>query len=1391
MGGTTGNYSNIIVYDENKRYYYLNPQKNKPLLDDELRNMHIAVMDQLRRSVQHTQGDVAVPLKKYSTSTPSTDHFRLSVDAGMVGGQDNNFVVKGGNSTDNPAVLFAKGYYIFLSGDITYKDQMYGSSVIDIDTETNKSKTLTSIPDLITPSVDRRDVVYIDLHFAQVTATTGIDDEIYYDSGILDPRVGTSTANRLRAVIDIRVHEGWEGEVSKGIFDSPYFLGSYDDSIPPTEQHFKIPIAVIYREASITGIQQNNIVDLLTMYDKRVMTLEELSYRSRHGGYGETAVFEKEGAFTGFHAQFPNAKIDEGALATGLNQGFGAEALNSNAVTPRVLDNTGKFMMGALQVGSETGTQTYPVTAETGPAELHPGEFIAHEGSMQHLAIGYDRGVTGVREYSDALSIHLQGLTGVSINLLSRGVTGVAGFSMHNLSGETGTYAQFIESENYSVIDFKGRLGYNTATPGWDALPTMWNITRYPDPVNIVVDINDSQRIRNHLFVDQDTYTQGDVFGKTWTIPSIIDKENKAYFGFTGVPTYGITGSSAVVVVKPGIATQGLSGIEDYRGYTGIAGFYESYDKDGGRIFTIGDLGPEYDRVVRALYGTGLVPLYTSNTSFKYLKVSFSQPSIYDTVPEDPNEVDLEGPNANEWELQAGDIVTASIDFLVGDVVDIGPITVVGDTYAAAIENLRSQLETALQAVNGSIDITVHILTDDYDESLPLEERAQYKNEGRLIIRDKLSELSNVQTNTTFKVTRGSQYKRILWTDSKYYGSGSYGGDLLDFKFAKLDLGEAADAWLFNGDVFFNGIGRLNRVTFSPNVIFRDDVFVYGDLYANNVNLDRAVLSYLTINQKLDSLRFTNLGSGFDDTNAPVGGLTVGVGPSGDVDLFNMQRNQYKSLWLYINGDAKAENFIADLCGVTGNVVTVVGNSFPRANDTMRQVYFNLGGSTTDTTKPYGMHLVDARSGVNVLLNQGYSTFRMDYGDGRGNYGLLNVDLRGNLVVSNNLASRRVTAGTTTANSAYDLYVANSARIEGTLEVSNIKFIGTGAAEGSTEISEPQNVVIYRNGIKTVDNKPNGILRTKEICLDQKVVLVNSPLDYNDSDVIADISDSVSQDQARIAHIQTGALSNREPSSIPVWVKDTLTYASPAFTEYGVDSLDSDLVSAQIDRTSENFRYNFQRVTLATLGTVKMTYIGRVIKNAIGTNDIVDFVQKYEFVTPYFKDRNKGNTVDWFADSQTTTSNNFIATLDLSLIDDRKSFYSKIPGQVGPQIYNTDRPIWVYIPLESWTHYRVSDGTSFNSPDYYTIYLAQRWNHRLQQQNSVEMLKLNEDHVSTSLQRDWLVSVFPRFKRITKSTVGVTEDLYVAEWDLDLVVYPDGDGTTSDLHGRMFIGYYD
>ena len=1337
MSGKTGNYSNIIIYDENKRYYYFHSQKNKPLTDDEIRGISISQLDQTRRGIQHTYGDIAVPYKKYCLKAPllpTDDAFKV------IGLSNNNFYVKGGSTIENPAVLYIKGFYVFLTGDLYYNTQQYPSDLIDLGDDSitsDKTKTLSLIPSLTTPVANRVDIIYVDIHFAEATAVTGTDPEIYYDSSLRDPRFGTETANRLRAVFDVKVIEGYTGSIDKNIFYSSSFLDPSVVSLqPPTSNHYKVPIAVIYRKAGNSNLSTDQIVDLLTLYDKRVMSLEELTYRTKHGGYsakdlidlGTTGLSKElvDAGVSGFTPQYPYANLYEGAYASGVGEGLGTEAFNTNSVTPRVLDNSGKFLMGALQVGEETGSFEYPNTPATGPEQLNKGEIVANQESLNSLYIGYDSGTTGVREYKDALSINTQGLTGPSSSyFVKEDVDGVAALAIQNKGTITGIYSSYISSydpvtetlNNFSVIDFKGRLGFNTFQPAWDNIPSDWNTDRYSTGVNVVVDINDSQRIRKHFFVDKDAYIGEGLYGKTWSIPSILSDLNKAYLGFTGIPQsfsfndLGLTGSQAVVVIKPGVATVGVSGLSDYKGYTGVAGFYEAYNSNGERLFTIGDLGEDFDRVVKTLYGTSVDSLWFINKSFTDLL---------------------------EWGrgIETSDIISYSINFNSNPV----PLTVAGysvtyDGYTG-LQSFVASLYTGISTYDssycpGDTGTYVYSLNNPYDSSDP--------SNGSIIIKDPNNAIESIdyillEDHTTLLPDITIDDDLIVKTH--FYGSGSYGGDLLDIKFAKLDLGEAANAWLFNGDVFFNGNGLLNRVTFSPNAIFRDDVFVYGSLFANDMYFVSANLGDLTVSRKL----LVSSPAYFEEQ------VVIGIPAPTAAGRLASELVIDTNLKALINGDINAHNFIVS-DGLTTTPKLVLGNTFPNDTTPEEIIYATIGGYLSSTEYPFGIHLIDKSSDVAVTSNEGFRSLVMDFGDGFGNYGKIDVRIRGNLSVVNDLAANNTTISNT-------LTVSGKTTINNTLEVKELKFIGSGAPSELTGITQPQNALIFKGNEKVVNSKTSGILRLKEFSVDNKYVFFN-------------IMGYAAGSEHLITYCGIVVGSNAS------WTHDTMSYPYSLFISEHSDTLNADSYNSRAN-ADPLFRGRFNRYVVATLGTLKINWVGEY-NTSPGTIDIENAVQSYIFSTPYFKDKEGNSDIDW----SSTNLTNYMINVEACTIDDKVS-------SPYPQLYTINRPLWVYIPLSSWNFFSFDKtearGESF--PRTLVLYTNYINTAPLSYMSIAEMTKLNS---STGASTEvWKIAIYPRFKTVTRLAQG-SDYIYNGEWDVDLVIFPEATGTSSSIMGNVYI----
>ena len=1333
MGGRPGNYSNVVIYDENKRYYYLAPQKNRPLTDDELRNFNISTLDQTRRSIQGVYGDVAAPLIKYSSSSSTESAFSVVSE-----GNPNDFIVRGGSSLEQPAILFVKGFYVFLTGDVRYQDQMFPSDNIDLATYPDKTKTLTSIPDLSSPLSNRIDIVYLDLHFEEVTASSGTEADIYRDSSLLDPRIGTASANRLRAVFDIRVKEGWSEDINKEIFTHHFFLGEIDNSVSPHEQHYKVPLAVIYRDAGTELISQDKVVDLLTLYDKRVMTLEEISYRSQHGGYGETSVFDANMnalGFTGIESQFPLATINEGAFSTGLNEGFGTEAFNSNSVTPRVVDNEGKYLLGALQVGVPTGIITYPIDSATGPEGLSDGEIVANQASLKSLYVGYELGVTGLREYTDRVNISARGLTGASLALLERGVTGVSAFTIRNDSGETGVYGAFIEAldmsgtpGNYLTIDYKGRLGYNTTEPAWDLLPEEWNADRYANAPNVVVDVNDSVRVRDNLFVDGDSYTYGGSYGKYWGIPGDLSSENKGHFGYTGVPYIGITGSKAIVFYNPGIATQGETGLVDSRGYVGKSGFYESFTADGVRLFTIGDIGEDYNRTVFSLYGTGTVPMIFSQYSLKYL------PEL--------------------GALEEEDDVFVNIAVVGGSNVIETIAVKEGLTPEIRIDKLAADLEFLLQTELSTPDIKVFVVSSPEEEALSSLSDSS-RGHCKIIIRDKNGLLGQM---VEFKVFRATVTEDVPWSNSHYYGSGKWGGSLRDITFAKLDLGEAADAWLFNGDVFFNGNGKLNRVTFSPNVVVRNDLFVYGSIYATSLRFNRAEVSFLDIGDTLTVNEKTHIRKG----------LTLGYSIGEGKSLLIQEQVKDPNTIALIEGNVKATNFEAR---DTSDLAIVLGNTLPEAYVSDPKVYLKVGGSMEDSSDPVGIHIIDTRVGTDITSGGGYKDLVLDFGNGTGSYGQLNVRVRGNLTATNSVASNNITAGQLDPVAGYSLYCKENVRVDGTLEVRDLRFTGEGTPGSLSDITQPQNAIYFQDSVKVDLNKPYGIVRDKDFAVDVTLRFNNQVYDTAQLDMQpnGDYTPAY-EDICGIGTSITGPYSK-------VWNKDSLSYPEKLFVQSGVDTLFAeDFSGSEISASLKEYNRNsFGRVTVATLGTIKMKWSGRV-DTSFNISSISDIIQEYKFDSPYFRDRQNNSVINWMPSENRSLDNNFMIHVQASVIDDSSS---------APTIYSINRPLWVYLPLESWSAFWLYG----DSQIYKTILVCNSYSKQPGQPNGYNTDEMTLFGPQADPSRlPWSASIYPRFKKIIKTQASGELNVftYDAEWDADLILHTSNNISSSML-GKIYI----
>lgn len=432
-----GQYSGAVVFDENKRYYILQSQKNRPLTDSEVRELNNNLLNMGRREMASLMGRIASPAEPYSSPAASSgpnNAFKIT----QASNSTNNFTITGGAGVDDPAILYLDGFYLFYKGSFDYNTQnntlLPGESLQDALRRDNF--TQTAIPALTTPGASpRTDVVYVDLSFAEVTGN--ILGSEYTDPAIIDPVLGVNSANRLRAVIDIRVYENWSGVTDDNIYDDPFFDPALENQI----QHYKCPIAILSRQAGNPAITTGMVTDLITRDDLRVYTPKELTHRLRHGGYTQADVDAGRAI---------PSDLDESWGATGKNEGLSTEAYNSDSVTPRVLQDSGKFRMGALAVSGASGT------TDPDARNLLSGEVVGGKVYLNEASIGF----TGT-SLTDQ-----RGDTGAILHVNNRGSVVAAIATRTDAEGS----AVLVRSGSNGAPSFqvrgKGWVGINTGLTG-------------------------------------------------------------------------------------------------------------------------------------------------------------------------------------------------------------------------------------------------------------------------------------------------------------------------------------------------------------------------------------------------------------------------------------------------------------------------------------------------------------------------------------------------------------------------------------------------------------------------------------------------------------------------------------------------------------------------------------------------------------------------------------------------------------------------------------------------------------------------------------------------------------------------------------------------------------
>ena len=538
-----GQYTNFVVFDEAKRYYILQAQRNKPLLDEEVRELNLSLLAQVSRLTTSLMGDVASPLETFSSPPGNSGPNNALKVVQSATDPINNFTVTGGAGIKDPAILYLDGYRIFLKGDLEYAAQsatlLPGESLSDALKRDNY--TTTPIPGLTTPGSDRTDLVYLDLSFAEVTADTAGSE--YTDPSIKDAVIGTSTANRLRAVIDVRVYQAWPGATNANVFTDPFFGTHTENQV----EHHKCPIALIRRTAMNPAVLTGMVTDLLTLHDRRILTPKEVTHLTRHGGYTDLDV-------TAGRAN--SSDVSETWGATGRNEGFGTEALNTSAVTPRTVSKSGNFKIRSLVAGGSTGT------IQPDAELLATGETVAETTYANKATVGYGQPFAGAR-----------GETGGVVQ--STSVFNAAGSAFHARADVDGQAYAARNGYTGGTLNFEVRGDGRTAIKGGVTGP----LTDF--------DVNGSASVYTDLSIGRNTFV-GSHLGVTGT-SSLNGFVTVGGSGMSILGDLGVTGKSNL----EGFVTVGWSGAQvkgdlTVLGKSTLTGFVQA---GGSGMSILGDLG--------------------------------------------------------------------------------------------------------------------------------------------------------------------------------------------------------------------------------------------------------------------------------------------------------------------------------------------------------------------------------------------------------------------------------------------------------------------------------------------------------------------------------------------------------------------------------------------------------------------------------------------------------------------------------------------------------------------------------------------------------------------------------------------------------------------------------
>ncbi len=420
---TKGKYTTYNTYSFKKRYYVMMAQRNTPLTDSEIREMSMIGVDLNRWVARNSFGNLAV--LAYDKSEPDTTGFNrnLGFRCAPITSSPGDFTIYGGRNINGyneyPAVMYVKGWYVFLSSNINYSDQT--KEVSKIFQDSNQRSIIKENPSEIVPNdtsteneqlkyATRSDwyvngnakndawvnvpngsaVLSMILSFDEVVEDTTKNEGFQFtDPSIKDPVLANATAYRRRASVsftytnssdDSNVPTTWADAQKVDWYDERVINSWFKEETINGINQITVPLCFV-KVGSSGGLNaaDTKFYDLLSYFNKRVKAPEETSYVLSNGNYTEDEI---ENSFKG--ATGLNWSDSEKWDFEGKNQGLSSQSFNDDSVTPRILKDDGKYHMGSLVVGSEDEGRA--ITND--PEELNIGEKAANTEYLKKLYAG-------------------------------------------------------------------------------------------------------------------------------------------------------------------------------------------------------------------------------------------------------------------------------------------------------------------------------------------------------------------------------------------------------------------------------------------------------------------------------------------------------------------------------------------------------------------------------------------------------------------------------------------------------------------------------------------------------------------------------------------------------------------------------------------------------------------------------------------------------------------------------------------------------------------------------------------------------------------------------------------------------------------------------------------